>query len=678
MSVGRNDPCPCGSGKKYKHCCLPMEQASRSVAESMPAAVGTREMLRMAAGHLQAGRPAETDRVASEILRASPGHPEALHLKGLAARNQGDLDTAADYVLQAVRTDPANPSYHANMGVLFGEMGRPTEALRAFQQASQLDPENPQLHYNAGNQLLALGDWAAARDTFERALELAPENAATHGNLAYALHRLGDFDGARRAARRAAEREPRSAAPWLTLGAIATSQGEPEQALKAYEQAQSRNPNMGEVFQEKARVLAMLGRQAEAGDALRAFLDMAPNDPGRGSRALEALQSIPGFDLAEQARRAGEWAERHPVREIARSPGDGTDDAPLRVGVVLPDPRHPRCGGWILPLLREHDPARLALTVYSATDKPDGFPHAWRNISRKPASAVAEMVVTDETQVLVDLLGHAAAYASEGTLGVFRRRPAPVQLLWSGNGTTGTDAFDAALFDAAGLDAKDEKALFEPVVREEIPHALLPPLEAEASAGAATVELVMGAPAPAGALNEDLLGAWARIMTEVPEVQLHLVHTDYARDGLRRAVYARLEAGGLDARRVQLRNPESGQGYWQGLALLLDTWPSSLATALLRPLAEGVPCVALEAGPPWSRTGASLVRAAGSDDTVASDRDGYVALAVALLGRGAGELQALRSTRREAVAASRLADLPSAARRLEALYARLWSQRLPV
>ena len=22
MKVGRNEPCPCGSGKKYKHCCL--------------------------------------------------------------------------------------------------------------------------------------------------------------------------------------------------------------------------------------------------------------------------------------------------------------------------------------------------------------------------------------------------------------------------------------------------------------------------------------------------------------------------------------------------------------------------------------------------------------------------------------------------------------------------------
>lgn len=26
MKVGRNDPCPCGSGKKYKQCCLTQER----------------------------------------------------------------------------------------------------------------------------------------------------------------------------------------------------------------------------------------------------------------------------------------------------------------------------------------------------------------------------------------------------------------------------------------------------------------------------------------------------------------------------------------------------------------------------------------------------------------------------------------------------------------------------
>ena len=32
--VSRNDPCPCGSGKKYKHCCLPKEVASRQTRPS--------------------------------------------------------------------------------------------------------------------------------------------------------------------------------------------------------------------------------------------------------------------------------------------------------------------------------------------------------------------------------------------------------------------------------------------------------------------------------------------------------------------------------------------------------------------------------------------------------------------------------------------------------------------
>jgi len=30
--VGRNQPCPCGSGKKYKHCCLSQDRASGAQA----------------------------------------------------------------------------------------------------------------------------------------------------------------------------------------------------------------------------------------------------------------------------------------------------------------------------------------------------------------------------------------------------------------------------------------------------------------------------------------------------------------------------------------------------------------------------------------------------------------------------------------------------------------------
>lgn len=30
--IGRNQPCPCGSGKKYKHCCLPAQQAGAAAS----------------------------------------------------------------------------------------------------------------------------------------------------------------------------------------------------------------------------------------------------------------------------------------------------------------------------------------------------------------------------------------------------------------------------------------------------------------------------------------------------------------------------------------------------------------------------------------------------------------------------------------------------------------------
>ena len=38
--TGRNEPCPCGSGRKFKKCCLDRE--AQPVAREMPAAVATR------------------------------------------------------------------------------------------------------------------------------------------------------------------------------------------------------------------------------------------------------------------------------------------------------------------------------------------------------------------------------------------------------------------------------------------------------------------------------------------------------------------------------------------------------------------------------------------------------------------------------------------------------------
>jgi hypothetical protein len=35
--VGRNDPCPCGSGRKYKQCCLAKDEAAAAIARAKAA-----------------------------------------------------------------------------------------------------------------------------------------------------------------------------------------------------------------------------------------------------------------------------------------------------------------------------------------------------------------------------------------------------------------------------------------------------------------------------------------------------------------------------------------------------------------------------------------------------------------------------------------------------------------
>ncbi|PYT73444.1 MAG: hypothetical protein DMG41_28675 [Acidobacteria bacterium] len=48
--IGRNDPCPCGSGKKYKRCCLEQQCATHSFWARQRDASDqlTRDMLRFA------------------------------------------------------------------------------------------------------------------------------------------------------------------------------------------------------------------------------------------------------------------------------------------------------------------------------------------------------------------------------------------------------------------------------------------------------------------------------------------------------------------------------------------------------------------------------------------------------------------------------------------------------
>lgn len=135
MSVGRNDPCPCGSGKKHKKCCGMSSVVSHTTNSE------TAGLFKQAQRHLDAGRYPEAIEQYHRILKINPNHVDARHYLGLAIAWQGDIEHGLLDVEHSVRLRPTDPIFNNNLAMLYEEVGRLQEAETHFQRSLKLKPD---------------------------------------------------------------------------------------------------------------------------------------------------------------------------------------------------------------------------------------------------------------------------------------------------------------------------------------------------------------------------------------------------------------------------------------------------------------------------------------------------------------------------------------------------------
>jgi len=105
---------------------------------------------------------------------------------------QGDPDGAREWLDRALRVAPAYPPIHAVRGLEARERGDLQEALRAFARARTLDPENTEVLTNLGAVLFELGIDEDARAVLEEARRRAPMRPEPVLTLALVWERRGD------------------------------------------------------------------------------------------------------------------------------------------------------------------------------------------------------------------------------------------------------------------------------------------------------------------------------------------------------------------------------------------------------------------------------------------------------------------------------------------------------
>jgi len=114
--IGRNDPCPCGSGQKHKRCCLPRDEEAaaeraaaraREVEPALPPLEifaeddGLDEASNRVIDLIDAGRLDEAEHAAQDLLARYPDVHDGLERLAMVAAARGDRARAAEYYRKA-------------------------------------------------------------------------------------------------------------------------------------------------------------------------------------------------------------------------------------------------------------------------------------------------------------------------------------------------------------------------------------------------------------------------------------------------------------------------------------------------------------------------------------------------------------------------------------------------
>src|SRR5580693_9495286 len=100
------------------------------------------EILAHGLEHHQSGNFAEAETCYREILRLEPNHPEALHLLGVVAQQNGDCVEAERLIRAAIVRNPLVADYHNNLGNTYRLTGDLARAVCSYRQALALDSDH--------------------------------------------------------------------------------------------------------------------------------------------------------------------------------------------------------------------------------------------------------------------------------------------------------------------------------------------------------------------------------------------------------------------------------------------------------------------------------------------------------------------------------------------------------
>lgn len=327
---GRNDPCPCGSGKKYKQCCLRQEAGQH--ASPRLAAGEVAHVLQSALAHHQAGRLPEAEALYRQILQMEAEHPDALHLLGLLASQADRHEVAIHLISRAINAKPHEALFYNSLGNEQHTLGRLDEASASYRQAAAIKPDYAEANFNLGVVFQMQGRLEEAGKSYRQALKIKPDYAGACLNLGIVLKEQGRLGEAVDSYRHALAINPDYAEAHANLGSVLKEQGRLDEAVASCQQALRIQPHLAEAHYNLGIARQAKGLLGGAIESYQQVLGIKPDYLAAHFNLGIAYQALGRLDEAaascQQALRLKpDYAEAYNNLGVARQAQGRLDEA---------------------------------------------------------------------------------------------------------------------------------------------------------------------------------------------------------------------------------------------------------------------------------------------------------------------------------------------------------------
>ncbi|MBD3618697.1 MAG: tetratricopeptide repeat protein [Chromatiales bacterium] len=267
--VRPNDPCPCGSGKKYKKCCG---------AAGTSGLVDPQAVLRAAFTHLQQGRQAEAIRKTQNLLNAGHRHPDVYGILASALLQQGCYREAEGALMAILRIVPDSAEIWANLGLVQLQAGEYQSAMNSCGRALELDPNHPPAYKYIGDVFQKLGNYPEAEKNYRKVLELLSNDLAARANLGKVLYKQHKYEEAISELEAVLAKAPKAAVAHSALGMVYMAKGREKLALASLERAIQLEPGEADHFINLGFYWQHQENREKADAAFKKALKIAPHN----------------------------------------------------------------------------------------------------------------------------------------------------------------------------------------------------------------------------------------------------------------------------------------------------------------------------------------------------------------------------------------------------------------